>query len=157
MFDVLILFVERIEKNETTIINWLNWDEEIKMIIEFNSKICFSSKFRLIQRLIILLICLRFSWKMILRVFSWFRWQTKHDKKSRWNATFDKCDFFRILRARSKMILRSIFFSFRDRFTFHNVIDCFDSTKMNEKEFFFSCQFRKKIIDLSIIEERFRK
>ncbi len=41
MFDVLTFFVEKIEKNETTIIDWLNWDEKIKMIIEFNSRMCF--------------------------------------------------------------------------------------------------------------------
>ncbi len=40
MLDVLILFVEKIEKNETAVINWLSWDEKIKMIIEFNSRIC---------------------------------------------------------------------------------------------------------------------
>ena len=41
MLDVLTLFVEKIEKSETTMIDWLSWDEDMKMIIEFNFKACF--------------------------------------------------------------------------------------------------------------------
>jgi hypothetical protein len=40
MSDVLILSVERVEESETTMIDWLSWDEEIRMIIEFDSRIC---------------------------------------------------------------------------------------------------------------------
>ncbi len=40
MLDVLTFSIERIEKNETTIADWLSWDEKIKMIIEFDSKAC---------------------------------------------------------------------------------------------------------------------
>jgi hypothetical protein len=40
MLDVLILSVEKVEKSETTM-TWLNWDEEIRVIIEFDSKACF--------------------------------------------------------------------------------------------------------------------
>ncbi len=36
MLDVLTFFVERLEENETTIIDWLNWDESMRMIIEFD-------------------------------------------------------------------------------------------------------------------------
>jgi hypothetical protein len=41
MLDVLIFAVNNIEKNETTTIDWLNWDEDMKMIIEFDFKACF--------------------------------------------------------------------------------------------------------------------
>jgi hypothetical protein len=40
MLDVLILSVEKIEESETAITDWLSWDEEIRMIIEFDSKAC---------------------------------------------------------------------------------------------------------------------
>jgi hypothetical protein len=40
MLDVLTLFVERIEESETTVIDWLSWNEKIKMITEFDSRTC---------------------------------------------------------------------------------------------------------------------
>jgi hypothetical protein len=40
MLDVLTLFVEKVKKSETTM-TWLSWNEKIRMIIEFDSKICF--------------------------------------------------------------------------------------------------------------------
>ncbi len=41
MFDVLTSDDERIEKNEATKTDWLNWDEEIKIVIEFDFDACF--------------------------------------------------------------------------------------------------------------------
>ncbi len=42
MLDVLILVVEITEKSETTTtIDWLNWDENMRMIIEFDFRTCF--------------------------------------------------------------------------------------------------------------------
>jgi hypothetical protein len=41
MLDVLTFFVERIVKNETTTTDWLNWDEDMKMIIEFDFRVYF--------------------------------------------------------------------------------------------------------------------
>jgi hypothetical protein len=40
MLNVLTFSVERIEKSETTVTDWLSWDEKIKMIIEFDSRAC---------------------------------------------------------------------------------------------------------------------
>ncbi len=142
MFDVLTLFVEKIEKNKTTIIDWLNWDEKIKMIIEFNSRICHfvedlidskinhfadlfeistrndSSRFFNLndkQNMMNNFIETQHSINVIFLVFY------EHDRKRFWNH----------------------FFLFRDRFSFHNVIDCFNSTKINESKLFFHVDFIK--------------
>ncbi len=40
MLDVLTLSVERIQKSETAVADWLSWHEEISMIIEFDSRTC---------------------------------------------------------------------------------------------------------------------
>jgi hypothetical protein len=40
MFDVFIFAVENTKKNETTSADWLNWDENMRMIIEFDFRIC---------------------------------------------------------------------------------------------------------------------
>jgi hypothetical protein len=40
MLDVLNSAVKSVEMSETTTVDWLSWDEDIKMIIEFNSMIC---------------------------------------------------------------------------------------------------------------------
>jgi hypothetical protein len=54
MLDVLIFAVNNTEESETTTINWLNWDENMKMIIEFDFKFVFSSRIWLIQWSIVL-------------------------------------------------------------------------------------------------------
>ncbi len=40
MLDVLNSAVKSAEMSETTTVDWLNWDEDIRMIIEFDSMIC---------------------------------------------------------------------------------------------------------------------
>ncbi len=40
MLDVLAFAVKSAEENETTMIDSLNWDEDMRMIIEFDSMIC---------------------------------------------------------------------------------------------------------------------
>jgi hypothetical protein len=41
MLDVFTFAVESIEKSETTSVDWSSWDENMKMIIEFDFRICF--------------------------------------------------------------------------------------------------------------------
>ncbi len=41
MLDVFTFAVESIEESETTSIDWSNWDEDMRMIIEFDFKTCF--------------------------------------------------------------------------------------------------------------------
>jgi hypothetical protein len=41
MLSVLILAVEKVEKSETTTIDWLSWDEAMRMITKFDFKDCF--------------------------------------------------------------------------------------------------------------------
>jgi hypothetical protein len=48
--------------------------------------------------------------EMILRAFSWFKWQTRHDKWSRWDVAFDKCDSSRTLRAQRETLWEQAFF-----------------------------------------------
>jgi tRNA U38,U39,U40 pseudouridine synthase TruA len=40
MFDVFTFAVESIEKSETTSVDWLSWDENTRMIIEFDFRAC---------------------------------------------------------------------------------------------------------------------
>jgi hypothetical protein len=41
MLNVLILIVERIEKSETTTVDWFDWDEAMRMITKFDFRACF--------------------------------------------------------------------------------------------------------------------
>ncbi len=41
MLDVLTSAVKNVEKSQTTTVDWLSWDEDIRMIIEFDSMTCF--------------------------------------------------------------------------------------------------------------------
>jgi hypothetical protein len=41
MLDVLNSVVKNVEMSEMTTINWLNWDKDIKLIIEFDTMIYF--------------------------------------------------------------------------------------------------------------------
>ncbi len=40
MLDVLTSAVKSVEKSEATAVDWLNWDENMRMIIEFDSMTC---------------------------------------------------------------------------------------------------------------------
>ncbi len=40
MFDVFTLAVESTEESETTSTDWSNWDENMRMIIEFDFRTC---------------------------------------------------------------------------------------------------------------------
>jgi hypothetical protein len=41
MLSVLISAVEKIEKNKTTTIDWLNWNEKMRMITKFDFRVYF--------------------------------------------------------------------------------------------------------------------
>jgi hypothetical protein len=72
MLDVLTFAVESTEKSETTAVDWLNWDEDMKMIIEFDFKDCLFVE-NMIDSMIDCFVDVSKMKKMIFFAFSWFR------------------------------------------------------------------------------------